>query len=104
MMTKRRIKSSLIRNFQVIGFLDAGTAWYGLNPFDNNTPLNTLVLEKPPTVELEINFFRDPLVVGYGFGLRTTLLGYFIRFDYGWGIETRVQQEPKLYFSIGTDF
>jgi Tol biopolymer transport system component len=104
MLFRKRIKSSFFRNFQVIGFLDAGTAWYGLNPFSNNTPLNTLILENPPTVFLEVNFFRDPLVVGYGLGLRTTLLGYFIRFDYGWGIETRVQQEPKLYFSIGTDF
>ena len=104
MISRKRIKSSFFRNFQVIGFVDAGTAWYGLNPFSNNTPLNTLTLSNPPTVVVNVNFFRDPLVVGYGLGARTTLLGYFIRFDYGWGIETRVRQEPKLYFSIGTDF
>ena len=49
-------------------------------------------------------YFRDPLVAGYGVGVRSVLFGYFVRLDYGWGIETRQTQDPMLYFSIGMDF
>ncbi|MDB5283085.1 MAG: hypothetical protein JWO06_2160, partial [Bacteroidota bacterium] len=33
------IKSEFIKNFQLIGFFDAGTAWEGLSPFSSNNPL-----------------------------------------------------------------
>jgi hypothetical protein len=51
-----------------------------------------------------VNYFRDPIVYGYGGGIRTLLFGYFVRLDYAWGVETRVVQDPRLYFSIGMDF
>ena len=34
-----RIRSNLIRNFQLIGFFDVGTAWEGSNPYDRDNPL-----------------------------------------------------------------
>jgi hypothetical protein len=43
-------------------------------------------------------------VIGYGFGVRATLLSYFIRLDYAWGIEDRVQQDKMTYISLGLDF
>jgi len=102
-LSRSKIRMSFFRNFQLIGFADVGTAWLGVSPFDRKNPLNTLTLSNP-SVELEVNFFRDPIVVGYGFGARTTLFGYFIRADYGWGIDTKVVGDPILYLSIGTDF
>jgi hypothetical protein len=42
--------------------------------------------------------------MGYGAGIRTLLFGYFLRVDYGWGIETREIQQPRLYIALGTDF
>jgi len=102
-LSKRKIRMSFFRNFQVTGFLDVGTAWLGVSPFDRKNPLNTLNLSNP-AVDLEVNFFRDPIVIGYGFGARTTLFGYFIRADYGWGVDTKVVGDPIFYFSIGTDF
>lgn len=100
----RRLRSSLLKNFQVIGFFDVGTAWQGKSPFDDDNPLNTDTIETNDFVSIKVNFFRDPIVMGYGVGVRTMLFGYFVRLDYGWGIETKVVQEPKLYISIGTDF
>ncbi len=100
----RRIRSSFFRNFQLIGFFDMGTAWQGPTPFSQESPLNTVFLENPPTVNVKVNYFRDPIVAGYGFGVRTMLFGYFIRLDYAWGIETRVVQDPRFYFSLGMDF
>jgi hypothetical protein len=103
-LSKRKLRYAFFRHFQVIGFFDAGMAWHGLSPYGEKNPLNSVVLENPPTVILNVNYFRDPLVMGYGIGVRTMILGYFMRFDYAWGIETRKIQEPKFYISFGTDF
>ncbi len=98
---------SFLRNFQVTTFFDAGLAWYGLGPDSEDNPLNTIIVESPPdnpVISLEARYFRDPLVLGYGFGFRSTILGYFLKFDYAWGVETGIVQDPKIYFSIGMDF
>jgi hypothetical protein len=92
------------KNFQVVGFFDAGTAWQGKDPYSIENPLNTIYLENPPTVFVKVNYFRDPLVAGYGVGARMTIFGMFARIDYAWGIETRVIQKPMLHVSLGTDF
>ena len=101
----RRIRSPFFRNFQLVGFFDVGTAWEGSTPFDTESPLNTVVIHPPNhPVTVKINYFRDPLVAGYGGGIRTVLFGYFLRFDVAWGIETRIVQDPAFYFSMGMDF
>ena len=100
----KRIRSSFFRNFQLIGFFDMGTAWQGPTPFTDDSPLNTVFISNPPTVNVKVNYFRDPVVAGYGAGIRTMLFGYFIRLDYAKGIETRVVQKPRLYLSMGMDF
>ena len=46
----------------------------------------------------------NPLIVGYGFGMRTMLFGYFAKVDYGWNWETKTNRKPLLHFSIGADF
>ena len=98
------ITSSFLRNFQLVGFFDAGTAWEGFTPFAKDNPINTIYLENPPTVKLKVNYYRDPVVAGFGFGARTSLLGYFVRADYGYGIETKVIGKPVFYLAFGTDF
>ena len=100
----RPIRSNFLRNFQVVGFADAGTAWQGVSPFNRENPLNTIELESPPTIRIKVNYFRDPIVMGYGVGLRTMLFGYFLRVDYGWGIETKQILRPKFHLAMGMDF
>ena len=99
-----RTKSNFFRNMQLTGFFDAGTAWEGLSPWSDENPLNIITLENPPSVLLKVKYFRDPLVAGYGVGLRTVLFGYLVKLDYAWGIETRKVQDPILYLSMGLDF
>jgi hypothetical protein len=104
-----RTQSTFVKNFQVVGFFDAGTAWQGFSPFRKDNPLNTVILPeggvpgRDPVV-IKVNYFRDPIVAGYGVGARVLLMGYLLRLDYAWGIETRQVQKPTLYFSMGTDF
>ncbi|MGB0864205.1 MAG: hypothetical protein ACPG19_01950 [Saprospiraceae bacterium] len=104
-ITRRPINNNFVRNLQLVGFFDAGSAWEGLTPFREDNPLNTTVVQQQNgQVKVTVNYFRNPIVMGYGFGVRTMLLGYFVRLDYAWGVETGVIQEPRAYFSIGTDF
>jgi len=103
----KNIRSAFFRNFQVVGFFDAGTAWSGSNPFSKDNPLNISTFPtdiRDPLVSVRVKYFRDPIVAGYGVGLRCLVFGYFLKLDYGWGIETRDVQEPRLHFSLGTDF
>lgn len=108
MLYKRPIRSGFIRNFQIVPFADFGTAWQGLSPFNKDNPLNTIFigsLDDPTTpIVLKVNYFRDPVVFGYGLGLRTMLFGYFLRVDYARGIDTRIQQRPRFHISMGLDF
>jgi hypothetical protein len=103
-LSRQKIRSSFIRNIQVVGFIDAGTAWHGTNPFGSDNPLNTVVLINPPTVVATVNYYRNPLIVGYGFGLRTMVFGYLLKIDYGWNWEKETSRKPLFHFSMGTDF
>jgi hypothetical protein len=47
---------------------------------------------------------RNPLVGGLGAGLRTTLMGYFVRFDVAWGIEEMKVSKPRYVLSFSLDF
>lgn len=102
--SKKPVMGSFWRNFQIIGFFDVGTAWQGSSPYSGDNPLNTIYVYNPPTVSVKVNYFRDPLVAGYGIGVRAPIFGMYLRLDYGWGIETRVVQDPVLHFALGTDF
>jgi outer membrane protein assembly factor BamA len=104
-LAQRTIKSSFLRNFQLTAFFDAGTAWTGLSPFQTDNPLNTYTSNNPfSPIQITVHYFRQPLVYGYGFGVRTILFGYYAKLDYGWGVETGKVQDPMLYFTIGYDF
>ena len=102
------IRGPFWRNFQLTGFFDMGTAWAGKSPFSPDSPLNTRELPDPPNpaypVHVTVHYFRNPIVMGYGAGLRLPLFGYFLRIDYARGIETGMLEKPRLYLSLGYDF
>lgn len=99
----RPIKSEFIRNFQFVGFVDIGSAWEGISPFEQDNPYNTVTIGQPPLV-VDVNFFRDPVVAGVGYGLRTTLFGYFIKVDHANGVELNGFTDPMWLFSLSLDF
>jgi hypothetical protein len=99
----RPLSSSLLNNFQLVGFFDAGTAWAGLHPWAGENAYDTEEYENGPvTVVIDSN--REPLVAGYGFGLRSRIFGYFVRVDWAWGIENRTILPRIFYFSLNLDF
>ncbi len=102
-LLKKNIRSDFVRNFMLVGFTDIGSAWVGINPFDDENPQFTETIGQDP-VTVRVDYYRNPLVVGYGFGLRSTLLGYYLRFDVAWGADSGQKLGPKYYFSLTTDF
>ena len=95
--------SGFLNNFQVVGFADVGTAWTGPHPFSDQNAWNTeTIVNGPMTITLDAQ--REPIVAGYGVGLRAQLLGYFIRLDWAWGVENWVVQPRMFYLSLSLDF
>lgn len=102
------INNAFLRNFQVTQFFDLGTAWtttFGrptvtYTDRDVNSQGTTVspisILVKPAGI--------GPFLGGYGFGVRSTLLGYFLKLDAGWPMDGFFSGSPKLYFSLGFDF
>ena len=102
-LLNRPIRSDFVQNFQIIGFADMGMAWYDKNPYSDENVLNKNVYIGNP-VTLTIFNQKEPIVGGYGFGLRSRLLGYFIRVDFAWGVDDRKVQKRMTYLSLTTDF
>lgn len=108
-ISKNPPRNAMLRSLQLVAFLDVGTAWQGASPFSSDNPLNTTVISsngpgQVSPVKVTVNYYRRPILVGYGFGIRTVLLGHYFRLDYAWGIETGQVQDPILYLSVGSDF
>lgn len=99
----RPINSSFLRNLQFVGFSDVGSAWNGILPNSSNTTRNYLLSSPFTPVSLNIAKTTNAgLALGYGAGLRSTLLGYFLRFDAAWSYDGL--PKPIYYVSIGLDF
>jgi hypothetical protein len=103
-LIRRPIRSDFIRNFQIVGFGDIGTAWTGLDPYAKDNALNTQTIPgNPITVILYKQI--EPIVAGYGFGVRSRIFGYFLKGDWGWGYEDgEWRTKPIFYLSLGLDF
>lgn len=99
----RPIRSDFINNFQIVGFGDLGMAWYGSNPMSEDNVLNKNVYYGNP-ITLTIYNQKNPLVGGMGFGLRSRLLGYFVRVDFAWGVDDMKVTKEITYLSFTTDF
>lgn len=108
-LLSRPINNAFVRNFQIIQFIDLGSAWNGkYNALKRPT---SVYRNEPPypddggvvVVQLKTPGI-GPFAGGYGFGARSTLLGYFLRLDAGWPMTGFFKGKPVWYFSLGLDF
>ncbi|MDP4281496.1 MAG: hypothetical protein Q8867_05030 [Bacteroidota bacterium] len=100
----RPIRSDFINNLQVVAFGDAGTAWTGISPYSEKNELYTTYISNQP-LYIKVQMIKDPVVEGFGFGLRSRIFGYFLRGDLAWGVEDgRVSKDPVFYLSLSLDF
>ena len=97
------LRSNFLNSLQVVGFGDIGTAWTGKSPWSGDNAYDTEVFRNGP-VTVTLNSNREPIVAGFGAGLRAQLMGYFIRADWAWGIENRFILPRIFYLSFSLDF
>ncbi|WP_400194204.1 hypothetical protein [Hymenobacter sp. B81] len=104
-LSRKPIYSGFFRNLQLTAFGDMGTAYSGSNPFNENNSFNTQIRPSNGNAfSATVVNFRNPMLLGYGFGARTTLLGFYGKLDVAWGQEDYVERGPKFYFTLGYDF
>ncbi len=97
------INNAFLRNFQIVQFVDLGTAWVGV--FKDWERPNVIYQAPPSPVSVRIKAGGiGPFAGGYGFGARSTLLGYFLRVDAAWEMKGVFRGKPSWYFGMGLDF
>lgn len=100
-LMNRPINNAFVRNFQVIQFIDLGNAWNG--SYGGLSRPVSVYGQVPVQVTIKTGGV-GPFAGGYGFGARSNLLGYFLKFDIGWPMGTFFGSKPDTYFSLGVDF
>ncbi|MET0637265.1 MAG: hypothetical protein ABWZ25_14640 [Chitinophagaceae bacterium] len=99
------INNAFLRNLQIVQFVDLGSAW--VDKLSNiRRPQNTFT--DPSGVNpFSVRFKAGglgPFAGGYGFGARSTILGYFLRVDAAWEMNGVFKGKPMWYFAMGFDF
>ena len=97
------INNAFLRNFQIVQFVDLGSAWNGAYDKIERPQMIYPGLTPDVTVLLKAGGI-GPFVGGYGFGVRSTLLGYFLRLDAGWEMRGFFRGKPLMHFAMGVDF
>lgn len=97
------LRSNLLNSIQVVAFGDIGTAWAGRSPWSGENSWDTETLKNGP-IKVVLDANREPIVAGFGAGIRAQLLGYFVRADWAWGIENRYILPRIFYLSFSLDF
>ncbi|HBH25270.1 MAG TPA: translocation protein TolB [Cytophagales bacterium] len=99
------IASNFFRNLQFVGFFDVGSAWTGASPFDEENSINTETLKFGDSpFEAKIKNFKNPWLSSYGFGMRTVLLGYYVKLDVAYPVEDYERGKARFFVSLGYDF
>jgi hypothetical protein len=104
-LTRGNITSNFIKNFQLVGFYDVGSAWNDFAPWEKVNDQNTEVINtegSPFTITL--NNFSNPWLQSYGAGLRTVLLNYYVKFDVARPVRNYDTEDLRFYVTLGFNF
>ena len=102
-LLNKPINNAFVRNFQVVQFIDLGSAWNG--KYSKLERPNTVYTGSDPDITFKTKAGGiGPFAGGYGFGVRSTLLGYFLKLDAAWEMNGIFKGKPILYFALGFDF
>lgn len=102
------VNNAFLRNFMITQFIDIGTAWNGAyddfkRPEIVYQDYDATGQPSPVSIRKKAGGF-GPFAAGYGFGARSTLLGYFLKYDVGWPMNGFFKGRPVMYLSLGLDF
>ena len=99
------IASNFFRNLQLTGFFDIGSSWNGNELLPSENSLNTVVIDEEGSAFVaRIRNFNNPWLYSYGGGVRTVMLGYYMKFDVAWPVEDYNVGSTRFYVTLGYDF
>jgi hypothetical protein len=97
------ISSNFFRNMQFIAFYDMGTSWSGEPPFNSQNSVSYKVIKGGP-FEAQLKNYLNPWLYSYGVGMRSVMLGYYLKFDVAWPVENYKVGDARLFVTLGFDF
>ncbi len=101
--SNKPLQSDFLENFMIIGFGDIGTAWTGKNPYSSDNSFNTSIINGH-NYNITIQNQKEPLIYSYGFGIRSRIFGYYVRLDWGYGIDDHIAMPSLKQLSLSLDF
>ena len=102
-LSKKPIKSDFLNNFMVVGFGDIGCAWTGKNPYSSDNSFNNLIINGH-NYTIDVQNQKEPIIYSYGFGIRSRLFGYYVRIDWGYGVDDHIKMPSITQVSLSLDF
>jgi hypothetical protein len=96
------VTSNFFRNMQFVGFYDIGTSWSGAPPFNGGSVRRKEI--RSGNIDVQLNEYLNPWLYSYGAGIRTVMLGYYLKFDLAWPVENFQVKDPRLMVTLGYDF
>lgn len=97
------VSSGFLRHMQFTAFYDIGTSWTGAPPISSENSLRTIEVKSGPFT-IDLKQYLNPWLYSYGFGFRSMILGYYLKFDYAWPVENFKVKDPRILVSLGLDF
>jgi hypothetical protein len=103
-LTSGPISSNFFKHLQLVAFYDIGTSWSGKAPFSEDVAVS---FEKYQggNFEILVKNYLNPWLYSYGFGMRSIMLGYYVKVDLAWPVANyTVASKPSWVISLGFDF
>ncbi len=97
------IASNFFRNMQLTAFYDIGSSWTGAVPVNAQNSVRTRQVVEGP-FKVDITEYLNPWLYSYGFGFRSMMLGYYMKFDLAWPVENYEVRDPRFHVTLGFDF
>lgn len=101
--TNEPITSTFLRHLQFVGFYDIGTSWSGKAPFTEEGSVNYDRINSPP-YQIDVKNYLNPWLYSYGAGIRSTILGYYVKVDMAWPVMNYEVGKISWHVTLGFDF
>lgn len=102
-LTNAPITSTFLRHLQFVGFYDVGTSWSGKSPFSEGGSVNYDRIKNGP-LQVNLKNYLNPWLYSYGVGMRSTMLGYYLKVDVAWPVKNYEVGNTSWFITLGFDF
>jgi outer membrane protein assembly factor BamA len=102
-LTNQPINSNFLRELQFVAFYDIGSSWSGKAPFSGETSVSfDRIIEG--NFQVDVKNYLNPWLYSYGVGMRTIMLGYYMKIDMAYPVTNYEVGKPSWLLTLGFDF